>query len=244
MAEMISEKEAHWMHNMPTAFKVGSWDGPTNASGVPHGTGRAVADRGKLRLYETPKVYVGEMMDGVFHGQGTLTFNEPGGREYTGAFVLGRMCGHGTYTWGPLYKQGFVYVGAMHDDQMHGMGKMTFPSTDRPAVEGLFDCGKCTKADAHVIAGRTIIRRQKDAAKTTHVPRTNNLVRGGPPVQGQEGFTQRVADGTLTQQRVLVPQDMVGKIIGEHGIAVRTMQRRTCAHVEFRRNAHRARTSV
>ena len=49
--------------------------------------------------------YTGEVVGGVPHGQGTLTF--PDGEKYIGEFKDGNYHGQGTYTW----SDGSRYVG-------------------------------------------------------------------------------------------------------------------------------------
>ena len=57
-------------------------------------------------------VYVGELRNGVPHGEGTLTF--PDGGKYVGEFKEGKIHGQGTYT----YPDGEKYVGEWKDGKL------------------------------------------------------------------------------------------------------------------------------
>ena len=67
-------------------------------------------------------VYVGEVMSGKPHGQGTRTFTN--GDKYVGEYKNGLMDGQGTGT----YPDGSKYVGEWKDDKMNGQGTYTFSS--------------------------------------------------------------------------------------------------------------------
>lgn len=62
-------------------------------------------------------VYQGEFVDGLFHGWGTIVFNETGDR-YDGEFSRGEFNENGVYTW----KNGNCYVGKWKNNKMHGPG--------------------------------------------------------------------------------------------------------------------------
>ena len=66
-------------------------------------------------------VYVGEVMSGEPHGQGTLTF--PGGEKYVGEFKDGEYHGQGTWTM----SNGVKYVGEWKYHKKHGQGTITSP---------------------------------------------------------------------------------------------------------------------
>ena len=67
---------------------------------------------------KTPK-YVGEYKDGLYHGQGILTF--PDGEKYVGEFKDDKRDGQGTYT----YSDGEKYVGEFKDGKRDGQGTYT-----------------------------------------------------------------------------------------------------------------------
>ena len=74
--------------------------------------------------------YVGEFLDGQFHGWGTFTF--PDGRKYVGEFRNGVKHGQGTFTFssrtGPMAQfAGQKYVGELRNDSFNGQGIYTFP---------------------------------------------------------------------------------------------------------------------
>jgi len=63
------------------------YEGQVNGNGKPHGIGRAVFDIKKHG------VYIGEFVDGLFHGKGSR--QQPQGC-YTGSWARGKLHGHGT----------------------------------------------------------------------------------------------------------------------------------------------------
>ena len=79
-------------------------------------------------------VYVGELRNGVPHGEGTLTF--PDGGKYVGEFKEGKIHGQGTAT----YPDGSKYVGEWQDGNWHGQGTFTYP--DGTKYVGEFKDGK------------------------------------------------------------------------------------------------------
>ena len=64
-------------------------------------------------------VYVGEIVSGQLHGQGTYTF--PDGRKYVGEWKYGKLHGQGEFTWsnGDKYegewKDGKIWKGITYD---------------------------------------------------------------------------------------------------------------------------------
>jgi len=100
--------------------------------------------------------YVGEFKDGVFHGQGTMTYAN--GDQYVGEWKDNMPHGQGTVTWkdGEQYvgewknnmphgqgtitlSNGNQYVGEFKDGLMHGQGTLTFP--DGRQLEGIWEEG-------------------------------------------------------------------------------------------------------
>ena len=65
--------------------------------------------------------YVGEFKDGVFHGQGTMTYAN--GDKYVGEWKDNKAHGQGAYT----FPDGAQYVGEFKDDILHGQGTFTYP---------------------------------------------------------------------------------------------------------------------
>ena len=65
-------------------------------------------------------MYVGEIVSGQPHGQGTITF--PDGRKYVGEWKNGGYNGQGTRT----FPDGRKYVGELKDGEYHGQGTYTF----------------------------------------------------------------------------------------------------------------------
>ena len=66
-------------------------------------------------------VYVGEVVSGKPHGQGTYTF--PDGKKYVGEFRNGKFHGQGTRT----FPDGRMYVGGLSYGEYYGQGTYTFP---------------------------------------------------------------------------------------------------------------------
>jgi hypothetical protein len=64
--------------------------------------------------------YIGEVVDGLPHGQGTWTY--PNGNKYVGEYKNGKKNGKGTYTW----PDGHKYVGEFKDGKRHGQGTYTW----------------------------------------------------------------------------------------------------------------------
>ena len=60
---------------------------------------------------EYVKEYVGELKDGLPHGQGAITYNN--GDKYVGEFKDGELDGQGTYT----FEDGKVLKGTWKDDK-------------------------------------------------------------------------------------------------------------------------------
>ena len=65
--------------------------------------------------------YVGEFLNGEFHGQGMFTHK---GRKYVGQYKNHKRHGQGTYT----YANGDKYVGEWKKGKKHGQGIFTFIS--------------------------------------------------------------------------------------------------------------------
>jgi hypothetical protein len=60
-------------------------------------------------------VCTGEFKDGILHGFGRVSVPGPGGHEYEGQFVNGKMHGKGKL----FFRDGRVYVGTFKNDVMH-----------------------------------------------------------------------------------------------------------------------------
>ena len=100
--------------------------------------------------------YVGDWLNGKFHGQGTLTWPDgrkyignfidgaqsgqgksifPNGENYSGEFRSGRRDGHGTYIW----PDGRKYVGDFRGGKFNGQGTFTLPNGEKYVGEFLDD---------------------------------------------------------------------------------------------------------
>ncbi|WP_323845954.1 C13 family peptidase [Microbulbifer magnicolonia] len=78
-------------------------------------------------------VYAGDLENGLFHGQGELSW--PDGRRYEGEFRQGRMTGQGRYVFG----DGCSYDGEMLDGDFDGNGRYACGET---VWEGEFQQGE------------------------------------------------------------------------------------------------------
>ena len=81
-------------------------------------------------------VYLGQLTDGVRHGQGVYTWKD--GRRYQGRFEFGKRAGEGTLEW----PNGNTYQGQFLDNQLSGQGVFTWANEDR--YEGDFVSGRRT----------------------------------------------------------------------------------------------------
>ena len=70
-------------------------------------------------------VYEGDLLTGIMHGYGTVTWSD--GDQYTGEFVDGQYSGTGTLIWA----NGNRYEGNFVDGQMHGYGTITWNNGDQ-----------------------------------------------------------------------------------------------------------------
>jgi len=134
---------------------------------------------GEAINYESGNKYVGDVANGVPHGQGTKTwadgdkyvggwkygrFNGLGtmtranGNKYVGEFKDGKRHGQGTKTWA----NGNKYVGEYKDDKRHGQGTKTWANGDKYVGEYKDDKrhgqGTVTFADD----GRKFVGESKD----------------------------------------------------------------------------------
>ena len=82
--------------------------------------------------------YVGELSNGIMHGQGTWT--HPKGNKFVGEFRDGKPHGQGTATWA----DGNRYVGEFRDGTMHGQGTKTY--ADGRVEEGIWKNGEFQSA--------------------------------------------------------------------------------------------------
>ena len=71
-------------------------------------------------VWDNGSSYVGEFVDGHFHGQGTYTYSN--GSSYVGEWKDGKHNGQGTYT----DFNGSSYVGEYKDGKRNGQGTQTF----------------------------------------------------------------------------------------------------------------------
>lgn len=79
-------------------------------------------------IRQAPKgafTYVGEMQNGLYHGEGTLTY--PGQPTYVGTFENGQMHGHGVLT----YPNGNTHTGEFRYGFKHGQGRFVMPGEVR-----------------------------------------------------------------------------------------------------------------
>ncbi len=77
-----------------------------------------------FKTYSNGNTYDGDLLDGIFHGEGTYTWAN--GDVYTGTFVDGARTGEGTITWA----SGNVYTGAWVDGARTGEGTLTWANGD------------------------------------------------------------------------------------------------------------------
>ena len=94
---------------------------------------------GKGTYIEDRFEYNGEFKEGVFNGQGTLTWAH--GDMYVGEFKNGTYYGQGTYTWA----NGDKYVGEWKDNKQNGQGTMTH--SDGKIEKGIWENAKLIKTD-------------------------------------------------------------------------------------------------
>lgn len=71
-------------------------------------------------IHSSGQMYVGEIRDGKWNGQGTYTW--PNGDKYVGEYRDGTPNGQGTYSW----RDGRKYVGEWKDGKMQGRGTLTY----------------------------------------------------------------------------------------------------------------------
>ena len=80
--------------------------------------------QGRMSFSEIPSVYEGAWIEGKRHGYGTLSLNESGTHRYQGEFHSDMKQGKGTMT----YSNGDVFEGDWAADQKEGQGKMSWIS--------------------------------------------------------------------------------------------------------------------
>ena len=81
--------------------------------------------------------YVGEFLNGKFHGQGIFTYK---GRKYVGQYKNHKRHGQGTYT----YSNGDKYVGEWKKGKRHGKGTLTH--ANGKVEEGIWKKNKLVKS--------------------------------------------------------------------------------------------------
>jgi hypothetical protein len=87
------------------------------------------SDSYKPKVYPI-KSYVGVIEDGVFHGEGVLTFSN--GDSFEGNFVQGKRSGTGIYK-----SDKYTFEGEWKEDLMNGTFKVEFKDDVRGVVEGI-----------------------------------------------------------------------------------------------------------
>jgi len=70
-------------------------------------------------------IYTGNLLDGMFHGQGKLVWDN--GATYEGSWQFGKIHGNGTF----LYEGGGKYIGPFKDGKRHGYGTYYYPDGDQ-----------------------------------------------------------------------------------------------------------------
>lgn len=81
--------------------------------------------------------YVGQVVNGKFHGNGKLTWSDDS--YYYGQWENGLFNGHGTY----IYSSGDYYTGEFKDGKQHGIGTYTYPGGS--SIRGLWQNGRCVE---------------------------------------------------------------------------------------------------
>ena len=81
--------------------------------------------------------YVGDVSNGVPHGQGTYTWAD--GSKYVGEFKNGKKHGQGTLTFGKGEWEGAKYVGEFKNGKYHGQGTFTYASGNKYVGEWKVD---------------------------------------------------------------------------------------------------------
>ena len=77
------------------------------------------------KVYPDGSEYVGDLVDGIKHGQGTYTCAD--GKKYMGEWKDGKPHGQGTQTCA----DGKKYMGEWKDGKQHGQGTQTWPSGEK-----------------------------------------------------------------------------------------------------------------
>ena len=80
---------------------------------------------GETISYDNGDKYIGEVSNGVPHGQGTFTFAN--GDKYVGEWKNFLYHGHGTF----IYFDGAKYIGEWKDDKRFGHGTFTYAIGDK-----------------------------------------------------------------------------------------------------------------
>ena len=88
------------------------------------------AESNKQEMSYQDGKYVGEMKDGIPHGQGSLTYKN--GEVYEGYWFNGKRHGRGIMR----YKNGEVYEGQWDFDRIDGKGKYTYKNGAFMMVNG------------------------------------------------------------------------------------------------------------
>jgi hypothetical protein len=81
-------------------------------------------------IWKTGEIYVGEFLNGLFHGHGVNKYPENDAfnrTSYDGEWKEDERSGNGTFIW----KTGKKYVGNFLNDLYHGHGVLTYPEDDK-----------------------------------------------------------------------------------------------------------------
>lgn len=110
-------------------------------------------------IHGDSSVYEGDIVNGLMHGRGKLTYpnrNRFGYKYYEGDFRNNVPDGQGKMIW----QDGRVYEGEWKQNRKHGQGRLTLP--DGTVIEGVFeddldpDTAKCLRA-VLVVGIRTML---------------------------------------------------------------------------------------
>jgi len=123
--------------------------------------------------------YIGEILNGKPHGQGTATFSAPSphaGYKSVGQYKDGKLHGQGTATFSAPHKMaGEKQVGKFKDGKLHGQGTGTFSAPHKLAGEkqvGEFKDGKlhgqgtATFSAPHKFAGQKYVGNFKEGLRS------------------------------------------------------------------------------
>ncbi len=133
-------------------------------------------------------IYKGELLNGMAHGQGTLTFNN--GDVYTGAFSKNEIDGNGTYIW----KNGDTYSGEFSMGKREGQGIRNFINGN--VYTGTFVDGKMMGEGTLTLNDGTLYSGNSDWEKITGSGTVTYP--DGSKYSGDFAKGKRSGNGTLT----------------------------------------------